>query len=132
MRWILIAGALVIAPVAVADEVPDYLGLQGKAERFAQAATSVRSCQHFGFTTAEDALRAFGQRIVDEAEFSGIPGGSADVIVSGAIRQESARQEERGKAINSDESRAAFLEYWRRRCGMLADDEVYSAFFHRP
>lgn len=123
--------ALAAAPLNASDSPPDYLGLQEKAEMFAVAANSVISCRHFDYKTDDVGLKLYGQRLIDDAELSGIRGGAADTIVVGALRAETARQSERSKFAEENNDRAGFMEYWRKRCAQLADDEVYSSYFKR-
>lgn len=123
---------VVMALAAAAQETPpDYLALQERAARFAVAVHATVSCRHFDYETDSDGLRIKGQRMIDDAEVDGMVGGTADTIVSSAIRAETARQEQRSKSAKETGDSEGYLDYWRRLCAKLADDPEFASYFRR-
>jgi hypothetical protein len=124
---------LAIPLPAFAEEPPDYIAFVQQAERFAVAANSGGSCQRLGYTTDQSGLTLKIQKMIDNAELAGMSGGSADMLLSGAIDAEGKRQDARMRAVDKTNSAAVeqFLDYWERRCAMLSNDPDYAPYFHR-
>lgn len=135
MRIALAAMLALIAAPAAAQEPPDYIGFMAQVERLAVAATSARSCEHFGYPNAEAGLRAQSQRIIDDAVRAGMPAGDADQLLAGAIEAEGKRLAARSADLEARKSDPAaldaFLDYWEGRCASLASDPVYGVHFRR-
>ena len=112
--------------------VPDYVTLTQRTERLAQAATSVKSCERFGFAVDADGISAEAQQIIDDAVVSGVSGRAAQSALVSALEAETDYQAERLEAAEATGEIQAFANYWLRRCENLAADPAYSKYFIAP
>lgn len=107
----------------------DYIGLTHRAERLAQAVTSAKACERFGYIVDANGLSIEAQRIIDDALVSGVAGYDAEAIFAGAMDRERSYQEERAKAAKQTGGIDAFLDHWSRKCDSLTSDEIYQQYF---
>lgn len=135
MRYAVALPLASLAAAAAATEPPDYIGFSQKAERLAYVATSMKSCTNFGYPDVQQPLLDAMQRLIDQAEISGIPGTTADNLIAGFVEQENKRLVARSKDVEQRKDDPAaleqFVEYWESRCKSLADDPVYGPLFRR-
>lgn len=122
---LLIIAALVADPTIYAETYQD-------ADRVAQAAISVKSCERFGFVTDAKGIELQAQRLIDKAVASGVPGARVESIFTSALQSEEAYQNERLKTAQAKQNFESFAEYWLERCLVLSRDSEYAPYFLLP
>lgn len=130
----LFTAASLTAP-ATAEEPPDYVGFSQQADRLAFVVASMKSCTNFGYPDVQQPLLDRMQKLIDEAELSGISVTLADSLIANAVEAENARLAARTKDLErrKDDPAAmeSFLDYWEQRCEALASDPDYGHLFKR-
>jgi uncharacterized protein YoaH (UPF0181 family) len=130
-------GTLLAALVVTAEvqSRPDHYAFAQKADRFAFAIISSKSCAHLGYRDAYDDLTAAKRRLVEEGMARGIVRGDATAIIDQAIRAEGVREDKRVREVTRTprdvDVITPFWDYWKNRCRALATDRVYGPLFRR-